>query len=62
MEITFDNSFDLAMEKILNADVTNMCWSNTMDLLAIILRSHTIEVSKNNINNKSPYMYKGTQN
>jgi len=42
MEI--QESFNVAMEKMMNLDINTVFWSNIMDLIAILTKSNILEV------------------
>lgn len=39
-----ENNFNVALEKVMNIDISNIFWSNLMDLIAMITRNHALEV------------------
>lgn len=41
MEI--QESFNVALEKMMNLDITTVFWSNIMDLIAILTKSNILE-------------------
>ena len=38
--------FNIALEKLFNYEISNLFWSNLMDLLAILSKTNILEVRK----------------
>lgn len=42
--------FNVALEKMMNLDISTVFWSNIMDLLAILTKSNILEVTNFKLN------------